>query len=284
MFVAFPTNLTDSASASVRKTLTLFEGDENFNAYFINPFSIPNNRQSTEHLKKSYPIIREYQDSQGGGELKPKELYSIVSNEEMRQYRSQLEEQFPWLSGRSHIRTMFGESPVVIHSFVSSYSPDLVVVSIDEHDLDDPLTESVLYYFMNRMNFPLLLVPSGADVSFDKISTLYNLEPDTDFSVLDKLNETLGSKIDFIHLQNEKLDIPQNKGVAPSVKTTFALEQSDSNLSTYLDNNQVDLLAVSARRKDFFKEIFSLEIAKKVFLEKKIPLLCLPQSSKGGMI
>lgn len=289
MHILYTTNLSDESINSIYQTLPLFESSPDFKATIVNPFGTKYQVSDIPILKSKYPIIHEYQLSYDKASMPLKELNNIVSDEEMKEFKQELSDKFPWAADKVGIRSKFGESPVVIGTSVLSFKPDLVIISIGESDLEEDISESVLFYFMNNTNYPLLLVPEGAKVeSIDNITMLYNYEIDTDYSAIDKLTSMVGAKLNVVNITDEILDLSQNKNETPklSVVSEFRkIESQDSKdtLRKYIVSQDLDMLTLASRRKHFFDRMFDTETAKSILVDKKIPVLCLPEEVMHGL-
>ena len=218
MFIFLPTDLSIISKKSILKILPLFEQDNDFSCYLINPYSIPvRNLETTEQLKSHYPIIGEYQKNKNN-ELAPKDLYSIVSNEEMRKFLVEINTKLPWTKDKIHIHSKLGESPIVLGTYFLSYKPDLVVLPVQSHDITTEIQESILFYFMNNTNYPVLVVPKDINLSkFEDMTTVFNHENETDFDITNQFENTFSLSTSVVNFSNEALDLPQYKDVTPAL-------------------------------------------------------------------
>lgn len=186
-----------------------------------------------------------------------------------------------------------GNSVDAILNYAEEYKPGMIVMGTRGAELDGLKSfGSVTADIIKKAVIPVIAVPKGYDAYDPKLpkrvlyATNFN---ETDYSALRKLASLVkpfNSKIFCIHasLDNyDSFDEVQMKKIKTylfetidafkiecGILNTYDLQQG---IEMFVNNKEIDILAVTTHKKTFFQRLFEPSITKKFLFQTQIPLL-----------
>jgi len=148
--------------------------------------------------------------------------------------------------------------------------------------------------FIKMATCPVLAIPSGAVFSGIKqiaYASDFESEEPIFLQQLFGIAEHLQADVSIVNIITEhQLDILANGQVLQDINQiipdkNYSVAQILENdvvkeLHTYVQDNQVDVLAISVHERSFFEKLFQSSISKQLLYQPRMPLLALPDEPK----
>jgi len=230
--------------------------------------------------------------------------YSISDSELLKKIISTANAEVEQLSKQIHDRIAKGELPNVpfkfeikegvpedqIHDYCKRHNPALVVMGTHGKKLTTELIGSVTAEVMESNETPVFAVPTLMKMQspddIKRVAFLTNFDQ-KDLIAVDRAITLFGSEnieVFFVHAssKNEAWNEVMLSGIKsyfanhyPKLTTNYALlnaTDSPEMLNTFMIDNQIDVLAFNARRRNLFVRLFSPSLAYKMVLHSDTPL------------
>lgn len=189
-------------------------------------------------------------------------------------------------------RFEFGYPEDVILKVTDELQPDVVVMGTkSKGETIKELLGSITSDVMRRAESPVLAVPASSGIDLQKLSKVLFI---TDFSEKDYISmhklirlispfHTRVHAIRFVHHVPDNADSQKLEQFREYCESTyrshqlrFGYEQIDQYipaLETYVEENQIDMIAMTRRKRNMIAKLFNTEITRKILFHTDVPLL-----------
>jgi len=189
-------------------------------------------------------------------------------------------------------RFEFGYPEDVITNVCAEMNPDVVVMGTQSKgETIKELLGSITSDVMKKVNVPVLAVPASSGIDLEKLSKVLFI---TDFSEKDYVSmhklvrlispfHTFIHAVKFVYHRPDENEIQKKDEFRDYCQNTyrnhqleFAYQQSDQfipALEKYVGENNIDLIAMTRRKRNMIAQLFSPEITRKILFHTDIPLL-----------
>ncbi len=189
-------------------------------------------------------------------------------------------------------RFEFGYPEDIIPDVCRKMEPDVVIMGTkSKGETIKELLGSITSDVMKRADCPVLAVPSSSSIDLEKLSKILFI---TDFSENDYISmhklirlispfQTQIHAVRFLSHDPAKGEVEKMEQFKSYCDTTyrnyqlkFSYEQSDqfiSSLEEYVEQNKIDLIAMTRRKRNMIAKLFTPEITRKILFHTDVPLL-----------
>lgn len=184
-----------------------------------------------------------------------------------------------------------GEPAEEITKAIKAKKPWLTVMGIPEKNpVEWMIFGSVSMSVIKKADFPVLIVPEKArfkQLRHIVFATDYHDSDSESIHYLCKIGREFNSKITILHVADGKLEIQDESACFSNLKKEIRLKVPYKNmrfhllenkhiateLDDFVNENHVDMVAVSKQKKSYFPKLFMQSITKKMLYHTAIPVL-----------
>ena len=233
----------------------------------------------------------------GGSSIGTSAGFLIESKEEIKKEFEALGHLMPELDEVAHefILSPYGVEEA-IHWHISSHKHDLVVMGTHgASGLKQALFGSHTYSVVQNVQVPLLAIPEStpADFNLEKVMLAIDLHEEASEAIYEPLKafvEMYNASLDMLHvskdpyLGSEKTDAAwqlENYFKETDHSFHFRFEEPlEDALLNYIDEKQIDLMAVVKRKRSLLEGLFHKSLTRKLSFHSHTPLLILHDAEK----
>ncbi len=189
-------------------------------------------------------------------------------------------------------RFEFGYPEDVIPQICNEMHPDVVVMGTkSKGETIKELLGSITSDVMKKAEFPVLAVPAGSSIDLEQLSRVLFITDfsDNDYISIHKLIRLItpfNTVIHAVKFMNHKPDsgdirrLEQFKDYCDATYRNHRLEYSYQQveqfipaLESYVNENKINLIALTRRKRNMIAQLFSPEITRKILFHTDVPLL-----------
>jgi nucleotide-binding universal stress UspA family protein len=222
-----------------------------------------------------------------------RELESIAGKE-MKRFKKQLG-RYAGLRNMEKVKIddeiIAGQPGEEISNVINAYQPGIIIIGTRGHgEQGNEILGSVATKVIDSSGIPVLLVTRDASLKDEEIMKVLYITnfDDSDYKALQSLIEILSGykiKIDCVHFntgRNGQENLDKMEAMKKNLQQKYnklSLEchviQSDDileGLDKFVENNDIDLIALTHRKRNFFYRILNPSLAKKLLFQTKRPV------------
>lgn len=203
----------------------------------------------------------------------------------LRNYTEAVKSLYPGVTIGHAVRAGFAVEE--INNYASGNNVDLVVMGTEEEGHQNDLFGSLTTNVIKDAKVPVMVVPANATFKpKPRVALAYDFSGVADASVLDVLAEMVkkfGSELMIVDVLKSKKNTVEVDGsldrLTSQVPHSFYFPVGNEPAETilrFIDENDVDMLAVIPHRHGFFDRLMRSSFTEKVALHTHVPLLTLP--------
>lgn len=265
--ILIPTDFSDNAKKAMVYAVNLFGTDSKYT--LVNGYQVPH---SGANMLISIADILE------------KDSLQLLN-----ETRDKLIEEYPELKGNLDVRTVLGMPSVAVKKLINTGDFDLIVMGTKgASGLKEVFIGSVASNILSEVELPVLAVPEDAPVG--KPSNILFAADDQCLSegklpeALVKFSNELDAKAavvnvvsvgELTHVGSSDEQKHRSDGIFEGVKHSVHFVESDTvnnGILSFIEDNQVDMVAMVTRKKDLFSRLFAKSNTKQMTMHTKIPL------------
>lgn len=189
-------------------------------------------------------------------------------------------------------RFEFGYPEDVITNVAEEMNPDVVVMGTkSKGETIKELLGSITSDVMKKVHVPVLAVPASSTIELEKLSKVLFI---TDFSEKDYVSlhklirlispfHTCIHAVKFVHHRPGEEELQKMEEFRDYCQNTYRNHQLEfyyqesehfvPGLEDYAEKNNIDLIAMTRRKRNMIAQLFSPEITRKILFQTDIPLL-----------
>lgn len=185
---------------------------------------------------------------------------------------------------------MEGNAPHIIQDAAKEYQADIIVMGMKDKGMSNSIFGSATTTIMRKSSIPVLVIPENAEYkSIDTITLASDFDDETELSnynLLNQLAEKNNSFIQILNVRKKGSDLSSSE-VTGKLNAAFAFpklnhkfytiedDDIDDGIEDFLEEHPSDVLAMVARKHNFFERVFGAIHTKEMSRETEIPLLVL---------
>ena len=189
-------------------------------------------------------------------------------------------------------RFEFGYPEDVIARVSRDIDPDVIIMGTkSKGETIKELLGSITSDVMRRADVPVLAVPANSSVNLETLSKILFITDfgDSDYISIHKLIRLITPFQTEIHAVRFMSHAPDKSEMRKMEKfrdycdatyrnhqLIFSYEQSDQlipSLEKYVNENEIDLIAMTRRKRNMIAQLFSTEVTRKILFHTDVPLL-----------
>lgn len=193
-----------------------------------------------------------------------------------------------------HIQSSVDDAVSAIRDYANKIQPDLIVMGTKgTSGIGEFLFGTVSAAVLEQSDIPVLVIPG--DVPFQKISSiafaadLKNIENMDSLRILKNLCIALQARLHIVHVaSNATLNIEESKEKSDLLDYFHGLQLQFHSLTSesiytgieiFMQDFDLDAIAVLSRRRNFFEKIFHTSMSKRIAYRTFLPLLSMKELS-----
>lgn len=193
-----------------------------------------------------------------------------------------------------HIQSSVDDAVSAIRDYANKIQPDLIVMGTKgTSGIGEFLFGTVSAAVLEQSDIPVLVIPG--DVPFQKISSiafaadLKNIENMDSLRILKNLCIALQVRLHIVHVaSNATLNIEESKEKSDLLSYFHGLqlqfhsitsESIYTGIEIFMQDFDLDAIAVLSRRRNFFEKIFHTSMSKRIAYRTFLPLLSMKELS-----
>lgn len=180
----------------------------------------------------------------------------------------------------------------VIAKFSQDYRPDLIVMGTkSKGETIKELLGSVTFDVIKKVVFPVMAVPNDYNLNIDKLTNILFVNDFENFAYtsLHKLVKLVGAfdtkifNVQYFPHGKEKINPKEIKDYNEYCKSTYRNqnmicdyiygEDLITSSQEYIDNNHIDIMAITRRKRNIISQILHPSRTKKILFNAEIPTL-----------
>jgi len=189
-------------------------------------------------------------------------------------------------------RFEFGYPEDIIKAVCEETNPDVVVMGTkSKGETIKELLGSITSDVMKKVNVPVLAVPASSSIDLEELSKVLFITDfcENDYVPMHKLIRLISPfhtfihAVKFVHHSPDKKESQKKEEFRDYCQSTyrnhqleFYYQQSEQfvpALEEYVETNNIDLIAMTRRKRNMIAHLFSPEITRKILFHTDIPLL-----------
>lgn len=274
MTVLLPTDFSDNAKNAILYALELYSNEE-VNFILMNAF---------------HPTHDDMANSITGGSLN--DLLSEASEKQLQDLITEIKNKHHYNKNHSFsYKSAYGSLVEIIKTFVDKHPIDLIVMGAKGMSAVEKIVfGSNTYAVIKEVDCPALVIPDKVTFSpIKNIAIATDFEPLKNsgvFKVLQAIVNSYNTEVSMFMVTEEMKTIGDTeKNFANSVANVIGIENLAANYfkhedviygtKTYVQQHNINMLALVNRRRNFLQDLFHISFTKQISFHAEVPLLVL---------